>query len=336
MRRAPTDMTREPSVHDRGAALLTVLLLVAIMAVVTTLALDRLLIATRIAQNSAATDRAAALAQAGEQFAALRIAGIVEANVGRVTNQTGWIGTPTTLPVADGVVVARVSDGGNCFNLNGLVIAESDGQFVARPESIEQFASLMRLLGVDVVRAVAIARASADWIDSDTNPLGGGAEDESYAGDAIPYRTGNGLMVDASEWRVVAGVTPDVYQRVRPWLCAIPEAVPSPININTLLPQQAILLSMLAPDRLPVARARQVLALRPRDGYGSLVTFWSQPNLVNLEIPSEARNQTKLTTTWFKVDMDVRIGDNVLQQSSLFDARSKPVRLVSRARGERE
>ena len=45
-------MNRRPA-HERGAALLTVLLLVAVMAVIAATALDRLTLATRIAGSAA-------------------------------------------------------------------------------------------------------------------------------------------------------------------------------------------------------------------------------------------------------------------------------------------
>ena len=71
-----------------------------------------------------------------------------------------------------------------------------------------------------------------------------------------PYRTGNTLFADAGELRAVAGMSPALYRRLRPWLCALPTSDLSPINLNTLSPEQAPLLAMLAPGQLGVERAR--------------------------------------------------------------------------------
>jgi general secretion pathway protein K len=54
---------------ERGAALLTVLMLVSVMAVLSASALERLRLATRIAANAGAIDQARAYALAAEDFA---------------------------------------------------------------------------------------------------------------------------------------------------------------------------------------------------------------------------------------------------------------------------
>src|SRR3546814_12229556 len=62
----------------------------------------------------------------------------------------------------------------------------------------------------------------------------------------------------------VAGVTPKIYARLKPWLCVLPVAEPVRLNVNTLAPAQAPLLAMLLPGELGLADARAVLAARPR------------------------------------------------------------------------
>ena len=67
-----------PPQSERGAALLTVLLLVAVMAVITATALDRLRLSTRLAVNGAAMAQARAYSLAAEgiaRFPYLSIAG---------------------------------------------------------------------------------------------------------------------------------------------------------------------------------------------------------------------------------------------------------------------
>ena len=81
---------------EEGAALLTVLLLVAVISVLAMSALDKLTIATRLAGNMSAMDQSRAYAQAGELVAASRIASIAQASPGR----TGSIAIPSRCPVA--------------------------------------------------------------------------------------------------------------------------------------------------------------------------------------------------------------------------------------------
>ena len=125
---------RFPKPSERGIALLSVLLLVAVMAIVTTLILDRVNLAVRLAANADAADRARFAALGAEQFAAREIKRQLDLSPARTVNVGGWIGQPNVLPIDDGsgaVVTATVRDGGNCFNLNS-VVAGQPGDLAAR------------------------------------------------------------------------------------------------------------------------------------------------------------------------------------------------------------
>ncbi len=327
--------TRSIPPQERGAALLTVLLLVAILSVITAVALERLTLASRMTRNLVSADQGRAYLLAAEQAAGVQLGDMIKSRPDRTTLAGGWLGTPQILPLPGGQAVARVRDAGNCFNLNSVVSGGGmDGKMVARPEGIAQFSALMRLLGVDRLVADQIAVSTADWIDEDNVPGPGGAEDEYYSRIDPPYLTANNLIADPSELRVINGVSADVYQRVRPWVCALPETALSPININTLLPDQAVLLAMLVPDKLPIERARQVLAQRPADGYGSLNTFWAQPALASLGLGQSGTEQTRLTSRWLEVALTVDLGGDQVDETVLYDAAQQPARLVRRVRGE--
>lgn len=329
---------------ERGAALLTVLLLVAILSVVTAIALERLTIASRMTRNIVSADQGRAYLLSAEQMAATRIADLVALRPDRTTLEGGWLGQDQGISVPGGIVTARMIDRGNCFNLNSLVKGPENGpgeqapgseaNLVGRVEGIEQFAGLMRLLGIDHGIALQVATSAADWIDSDETPGNGGAEDQYYTGLTPGYRAANGLMADPSELLMVSSVTPDIYQRIRPWICALPTTDLSPININTLLPGQAVLLAMLAPDALGLEQARQVLAQRPVEGYGSEANFWTMPIMARLNIPASVKEQTVQKTRWFEVTLRADLGGDTVEESVLMDAEAKPVRLVRRQWGE--
>jgi len=319
---------------ERGAALLTVLLLVAVMAVVSAAALERLTLATRLSANAAAADQARAYADSAGLLVARRLSDLVNAQPGKTTLEGSWLGRPQPLPVPAGTASVTIYDGGNCFNLNSLVAGQNEDNLKQRPVAIEQFATLMRLLGVRDGEAQGIAAAAADWIDSDSVPAPGGAEDETYMAATPAYRTANRMMVDASELRIVAGVTPAIYNLLRPWICALPATDLSPINVNTLLPQQAPLFAMLAPGKLSVDMARALLAQRPESGYGSTVAFWAAPALRGLTPPAQVAQQVRLTTRWFRAEMSMELGDARLRQWSLYDTETQPAKLVRRSWGE--
>ncbi|QGP80167.1 general secretion pathway protein GspK [Sphingobium sp. CAP-1] len=303
------------------------------MAVVASTALERVALATRMTGNGGAVDQARAYADAGTEMARLRIADLTASNPAKITLAGDWLGTPQSVPVPGGVAIARVTDGGNCFNLNSVVSGESEAALKVRPIGVTQFQSLLEVLGVDSRQAQGAANGLADWIDSDSVPQPGGAEDESYAQYARPYRTPNRMMIDPSELRAVAGITPAIYDLVKPWICALPVTDLSPININTLLPGQAPLFAMLLPGQLTVAQARQLLAQRPADGYGSTVQFWALPSLAGLSPAAEVAEQVKLKTGFFGVTVSVEVGATQIVEQSLIDARESPARLARRSWG---
>ena len=116
--------------RERGAALLTVLMLVAVIAVMAGGALEKLRLSTRLASNAASGEQARAYAVAAEAMAVVRVGDLMASSPKRITLAGGWSGRPFGLPLpGGGLATARVSDGGNCFNLNGLVTQVAPGVY---------------------------------------------------------------------------------------------------------------------------------------------------------------------------------------------------------------
>lgn len=331
-------MSRRPIPdEERGAALLAVLLLVAIMGAISAAALQKLKFSTSLAVNHVALDQARAFAVGLEGLIGLTIDDLNARSPDKTTLAGDWNGAVRRYPMpGGGLAEARVRDGGNCFNLNSLVEGAPPAAFRTRAAGVAQFSALMQLLEVPQGTAQRIAEAAADWGDSDSEPNREGAEDSFYSGGASPYRTGNGLFAEVSELRAVAGMTPEVYERVRPWLCALPVTDLSPINLNTLSRDQAPLLSMLAPQQLRLDFARRVLVGRPSAGFDSLLDFWGRPELQRLVLPDEVQLQPKLSTDWFALDIQVALAGSEMEETALIDARRAPARVVVRRWGPDE
>lgn len=319
--------------EERGAALLSVLLLVAVMAVLAAAGLEKLRLSTHLAANGAAIDQARAYSQAAEAIALVRIESLLESGAAVTTLAGGWHGRTVDLPLPGGRAQLRVTDGGNCFNLNSLVSGSAEGRTQANPVAAAQFKALMELIEIPPAVAQRIAAAASDWIDSDQVAQPGGAEDEYYGDLASPYLAANVPVQDVSELRAMAGVTPEIYERLRPWVCALPDHELSPINVNTLSPEQAPLFAMLLPGRLDLVTARKMLAQRPAQGYESLVRFWAVPALEALNPGQQVTEQTKLKTRWFTLDITIGLGRTELHETALVDGGLRPARLVRRQWG---
>ena len=323
---------RFPS-RERGAALLAVLMLVGVMAAIAAVMLERSRTASQLSANLLAREQAVALLGVTEALALARLDRLA-ADSGR---SAAWQGQPILLPlpVEGGAGSARLvpRDGGSCFNLNSLVVMAGPEALVTRPLGVAQFQALMQMLDVPAQRARQVAMAAADWIDSDQQPGAAGAEDSAYA--ARGYRTGGTLMAEPSELRAVSGVTPALYQQLRPYLCALPEAGLSPLNLNALRPAEAPLLAMLLPETVgpPLVRLRlagRLIAERPRGGWASVSAFANLPLLRDTPLAADALQQLAVRTTWFQLALDVDSGDTRLPATLLVDARQAPARVALR------
>lgn len=321
---------------ERGAALLSVLLMVSVLAVIAATTLDRLSLSSKLSANGNALGQARMFSYAAESIAAARIEDLVARDAAQTTLAGGWMGREQQLPIPIGRAAATVRDGGNCFNLNSLV-TDTEGRYLGSAAGQEQFTSLMVVLGINESVARSVAAAATDWADSDSTPLPGGAEDDAYRGTTTPYLAANRLYAHPTELRAVKGVTPAIYAKLNGWICALPEAILSPLNVNTLLPEQAPLLAMLfPPNRMTAAAARSHLAKRPASGYGSLIRFWEDPGLSSLGASPLVQGQVKLTTKYFNLDSNVSLGELSLRGESMIVASPAPARVIWRSWGEKE
>ena len=324
-------MTIDPK--ERGAALLTVLLLVAVMATVAATVLDRVGLATRLAGNARGAAQAQAWLSAAELIAMTRIEDLREAQPKR-TLADNWLGVARSIDLPDGMRVrATLGDGGNCFNLNALVQLSGTKSLETRLQGQREFAALMSAVGVDAARARKIAAAAADYIDDDDAPGTDGVEAGGYPPGARPA---NRAMTDRSELRAVPSVSAQDYARIERWLCALPIVGKSPINVNTLRPEDAPLLVMLLQGAVDPVRAQAILADKPAGGYGSASDFFNAPAFASLTVAGAARDQATVVTEFFTFNASVEGEDagQLLAEQALIDARQVPARLISRQWGE--
>lgn len=317
---------RADSPGERGVALLTVLLLVAVLATLAAVVLDDIRFGIRRAANAEAVGQARWYALGAETLAAAQIGQLRRASE-RLTLDGGWADRPFNFPVENGLIQGRLADGGACFNLNSVV--QGAGEVLGRRErGVAQFIALLSALGVAPREAEMVAAALTDWIDSDGVRESGGAEDEAYLAGSPAYRTGGTLLAEVSELRAIRGVTPAIYERLRPLVCALPTSDLSPINVNTLTPEKAVLITMLTEGGVTPARARQVIEARPPGGW-SVEDFWAVPTLVD-HIPADP-GQVKITSRYFTLQTEVTYLDAEVVSSGLFEVDpSGQVRLVAR------
>lgn len=316
--------------RQSGVALLTVLLMVMVISVLVIAVLDDIRFGQRRSANSQALEQARWQALAGEAVAGRQLDRLYRASPTRTTLDGDWAGRPVRLPLPGGSVQLVLDDATHCFNLNSVVQGAND--LVTRRDSgVAQFIALARTRGIGEPEARMLADALVDWIDSDQQPGPGGQEDAGYRRGRDGYLTGATLLAEASELRAVRGFTPQAYAALRPWVCALPDNAPSPVNVNTLRPDQAPLLEMLTRGRLGAQAARGVIANRPAGGWADAAAFWAQPALAATAPDNETLGQAAARTRWFRLQARVEHGPaRVVLESLLEQAGDGQVRLRQR------
>ncbi|WP_310475128.1 type II secretion system minor pseudopilin GspK [Sandarakinorhabdus sp.] len=312
-------MNRPIPRHEQGAALINVLVLVGVLAALSTSLFDRLRLARHLDATRAGLEVARGAALAGEAMILARLP------------LPQLPARAFALPTPAGTATVTLTPGGNCLNLNGVAVGPP-GRTITRPLGVEQLARLLTVLDVPQAEAQRIAAATADWVDVDQQPGSGGAEDPAYARAATPYRTAGTLLAEVSEWRAVAGVTPAIFARAAPHLCALPEAELSRPNINSLVAQDAPEIAAIA--AVPLASARDVIAARPAGGWRDISSFWAHPALSGRQIAADALRQPDTRDRFVAFRMTTIMADVTLAETGLVDAGKAPARLILRRWGD--
>jgi general secretion pathway protein K len=118
---------------------------------------------------------------------------------------------------------AQIEDQQGKFNINNL--ASNGG---TDPHALQIFQQLLSELGLETKWAQLIA----DWVDTDTMPNDpDGAEDSVYLGQTPPYWAANEPVTSISELLALPGFGRDRYNRLAPYIAALPPG--TAINLCT-------------------------------------------------------------------------------------------------------
>ncbi|WP_026957582.1 type II secretion system minor pseudopilin GspK [Aliagarivorans taiwanensis] len=288
--------------RQRGVALLTIMLILAVMVLIASQFSQRLQLDIARATNLQQYTHLQWLASGGEAFAVSVLKQDVKDD-DNVHLEQYWATEGLVLPVEDSMLSGRIRDMQACFNLNALGQPNrADGQ---PPRVVDQFIALLVALEVEGYLAEQIADSLRDWIDADTIPHPLGAEDSTYEAMNPPYLPANGPLADRSELRAINGVTAAVYQKVEPYVCALPEGT-QVFNVNTISEEHPELLVALFQPQLDLYGAQQVLADRPREGYNSVEEYMTHPMLTGISLTqSNLSNAMSLSSSYFEADVKV-------------------------------
>lgn len=302
---------------ENGAALISVLLLVAVMSAAMVVSFDVLGYYTRSTIKNQQELQAYEFALAGEIVGAEQAKKLTQqidlANFLNISANENRV----SFPVDNGSVSGSLKEKSNCFNLVSLVKAGSGNRYEINEIAYEQFIRLLQGLGIGERQAVSLSSALVDWQDSDGRPMSSGNEDYTYSRREVPYHTANTLITDITELRIVNGYNENIIAALRPYVCIDHIKMDTVINLNTIEVDQAILVQAMLGIPLSIQDVMAIIKDRPDQGYDHVARFWAHPFLENREISQEVRNQFNIKPKRYEIIIDVRLTDARVHLKSL-------------------
>lgn len=303
--------------RQRGVAIITALLIVAIATTVSVTISTRLQLDVRRTGNIIAGDQAYLYTLAAESWSQ-RVLKQDRKDNGIDHTGEDWAIELPPLPLEGGYIQGRLMDLQSCFNLNSLLGSNADSK-IARA----RLERMMVNLSIDKGNVQAIV----DWLDGDLETtIPDGAEDVFYMNLERPYRTANSAMMSTSELRLVRGFeNTAVYDTVLPHVCAY--GVSTPINVNTASIE---VLRSLA-DGLTESDAEKIIEQRSDTAFNTIDEFTAFENLKEKITSTEGLS---VDTEYFMLTTESTIGQvRVVTYSVIHRKADGNTRVIARYQG---
>jgi general secretion pathway protein K len=278
---------------ERGIALITAVLVVAIAAIIATSMMSRQNFDTQRTANIIHRDQAIAYALGAEYWAGIELSKDAKTNSYDHFKE-GWAYDLPPLPIDGGHINGKLQDLQGRFNLNSVL----------DPLQAERLIRLCQAINVEPDFIPALQ----DWIDSDTELRENGAEDESYTLLDPPYRAANRFLADTSELLLVKGVSVQDYNNLTFYISAVQGN--SDINVNTASPQllQSLTREVTVPD------VERIIELRMDKPYQDINSFVKDKAFAGKKM---SEDHLTVSSQFFLLTVDVMLGDAPLTLQSV-------------------
>lgn len=309
--------------RERGVALLTVLLVLAIMTTIAAGMTNRSYLSMRRSINLNNHEQAYWYALASESLAKRALKQDFEDADGTTHLQQYWASADVVYPVDNGTIGGTIDDMRSCFNLNALVQPLTDTEKQKDPYQpplpARQLTAMLEAYEIDNYTAEMIADRVRDFVDSDGDTAGSyGAESAEYQAREFPYQAPNQPMQHHSEIRAVLGVSAKMYQFLKDRICAIPGDTSQLLNVNTLDAEQPQLLVGMLEGKLSVSEAQDVLNARPADGWENIDDFWAEGNMQRItDIDAQAKSTLVVDSNYFRLRGGAQVDTAVFRLESV-------------------
>lgn len=312
--------------RERGVALISVLLVFALAAIITSQVASRNFRDIRKTANLLNSKQAYHYALAGEQLARQLLYRDFIDNKPPRSDQLSdnWANIDQVFDIENGSMTINITDLHSKFNINNLLT--DSGQI--NGIYYQQFINLLSELGIDT----RIARGVIDWMDSNEQPIAGGAEDDVYA--ELEYLPANQFMADRSELRMIHKLSFTDYAKLKDHVVALPVTINNKAtgitsyNLNTL---DAKMLEVLAAGAQSNSISR-IASRQQQGGYSTLNEWFSRGDATAL---LAVQNTLTTQSQFFELEVKAVFGDRIsIIRSQLYrDGYSGKITMIKRQQG---
>lgn len=321
---------RNMASRQRGVAILTVLVIAALVMTLATVIMVRQARAIRQTENYESLERAWQYALALEQFVGVNLKREALSHPGYDAIPDNMQIPPLPIQEGQGVVVGnftgKVEDLQARFNINNVLDENGKARNDGGIETLKSLVILNQL-------PESYADALIDWIDPDTVIRSGdSAESDYYLSGSIPYRAANQPFTDISELRLVRLEIPDpkkkerYLQRFLSTVTVLPTF--TKININTANPSVLEALG-LTPEQIKTITE----AHKSNKPFKTMAEFWTAMAFSAEQTKDQQRlaNLLDIHSNYYRIQGEIRLDRaRVLLTSVLFSEPGKPVRVIMR------
>ncbi|RUO32778.1 type II secretion system minor pseudopilin GspK [Aliidiomarina sanyensis] len=305
-------LARPPTGRNKGSAIITVLLIIAFVTIIAVQMSERLRMQIARVASTDFAEQAYWHWLSAEALTRQVLLAELENDDWRAHLGQNWANQQGPFPVRGGQIGGRIRDLHSCFNLNSLYRDTEDqsGFTVA----VEQYRTLLAALEFDEFTSQRLTSTLIDWLDKDSELHDSfGAEDPDYESLPQPYQAANTLLSHRSELRQIIGYTQEVYETLRPYVCAIPANSRFALNLNTVSVDQPELVEAFFRGQMDRNAAENLIRARPETGFETIDEIRSQPEIQNL-LSDEQQSLSELElltleSRYFELQAHVQYGD---------------------------
>jgi general secretion pathway protein K len=326
-----------------GVALITVMLIVALCAVIASQMTARMQMQVQRSANVTFNQQAYWYAMGAEAFAKRVLITAFNKKSDVTHLDQVWAQGKTTYPVDFGDISGEIIDLQSCLNLNALrapLTTPASSPPTANNNKVPARLAFEVLLGsieleenISQFEIDSMADALTDWLDENSHITGsGGAEDDDYASREFPYLAANNFLASVNELRVVTHFTPAIINGIKPYVCIIPASDQHKININTLSTEQPELLQALLNSTLE--EAEQILTARPDEGFETIEDFHNLNEVTQLNLTDKIKEQFVVDSEYFTLKASASFNNSFFAMNSVMKVtNNKEIDVISRTIG---